>query len=267
MSAGARHVVCAIVVVVSGIAMGLIGCGASRTSGPTVTVFAAASTVTALDEIARDFEGEHDAKVILNLAGSATLAQQIAQGAAADVFISADPRWVDDLDQRGLVARRTSFLGNGLVLVVPERGPSKVASVADLAKASVERVAIGDPASVPAGAYARQALEHLGLWNAVAPKAVRATDVRQTLLYVEGGEVDAGIVYSSDAATSTRVRVVQSLDADLAAPIRYAVALLKDSAGKPAAESFYAFLDSEAALGQFEAAGFRLVSAAPADRP
>ncbi len=248
-----------------GAAVLLSGCVPTGDREPAAVVFAAASTVTALEGIARAFESERGVPIVVNYAGSATLAQQIERGAAADVFISADSAWVDRLEARGFVAQRSDFLENTLVLVVPAVALGGIGEAADLAEPEVERVAVGDPDSVPAGAYARDALQRLGLWDAVEPKAVRAADVRQALLYAERGEVSAAIVYGTDAASSGRVQVVETLDPHLTEPIRYAVALTRRGADRHGAQAFFSFLQSAKAERRFTAAGFRLLSNAAVD--
>lgn len=257
MTARTRWPMVAAVFAAAAISAGCAGPGEDQSS---IVVFAAASTVTSLEGIARDFEAEQGNPVVVSYAGSATLAQQIEQGAEAGVFLSADLAWADRLAERGLIAERADFLSNGLVLVTPADTLRDIRGAAGLADPGVERVAIGDPDSAPAGTYARAALHQLGLWEAVAPKAVRAADVRQALLYVERGEVDAGIVYATDAASSDRVREVADLTPHLPEPIRYAVALTQTGANDPAARSFYEFLQSDAARRRFEAAGFRVLN-------
>jgi molybdate transport system substrate-binding protein len=241
----------------------LIGCcggavaGAPRSdelSGK-VLVFAAASTTDALDEIRAEFERLHPAvKVRMSFAASSALAQQIRAGAPADVFLSASHQWADAVGE--LVARRRDLLGNTLVVVVPVKSSLRIERPEALAGAGVRRLAIADPRAVPAGIYARQALEKLGLWKTLQPRLAGGADVRQALKFVETGAADAGIVYSTDAATARKVRIAMSLDAGLTEPIRYPLVLLKQAEGNAAAAAFYEFLTLEPARAVFERHGF-----------
>ena len=145
--------------------------------------------------------------MLTSYASSSTLAQQIVHGAEADVLLSADTKWADYLADNGLVAQRRDLLGNRLVIVVPKDGKIDVRKPEDLLAAGIEHLALGEPQSVPAGRYAKQALSKLGLWPRLEAKVVPAGDVRQALAYVETGAAEAGIVYATDAAVSKRVRV------------------------------------------------------------
>jgi molybdate transport system substrate-binding protein len=223
---------------------------------PEVIVFAASSTVTALDGLAAQFEKGHGARMTVSYGSSSALAQQILNGAPADVYISADPAWAATLEERGRVVRRVDFLGNSLVLVAPVTAADAVKRPEDLTSDAVKYVAIGDPASVPAGKYAKEALETLGLWRRVEAKAVPAMDARHALLYVERGEADAGIVYATDAKNSRAVRVVAALDGSLKTPVRYTLVLVKRDVPSAKAEDCFAFLLSDASMRGFEAAGF-----------
>ena len=158
----------------------------------------------------------------INYAASGTLALQIEQGAPVDVFLSAAPKQMDDLQTKGLLAEgsRRDLLRNEIVLVVP-KDSTGVTSFQDLLKPSVKHVALGEPTSVPAGQYAQQVLTKLGIAEAVNAKAVFAKDVRQVLTYVETGDADAGIVYSTDALESAKVRVAAQAPEDSHAPVIY----------------------------------------------
>lgn len=194
--------------------------------------YAAASLTNALQEIAA---GRTDVK--FSFAASSTLARQIEQGAAADLFLSADEEWMDYLAQRGLIAADTRIapLSNALVLVAPA-GPAKPVALArglDLAAllGPGGRLVTGDPAHVPVGRYARQALETLGLWAAAEPRLARAENVRAALLLVERGEAPYGIVYSTDAAIAPKVKVVATFPPDSHPPISYPMAVVKSRDG------------------------------------
>ncbi len=227
-----------------------------------VLVFAAASMKPALDDLAMEFNAAHHAAMVITYASSSALAQQIGQGAPADIFISADPAWAAALEQSGHAETRVDFLGNSLVLVAPANAPDTVKRPEDLAGDAVKHIAIGDPASVPAGKYTKEALETLGLWDRLEPKFVPGMDVRQALLYVERGEAEAGIVYATDAKSSPAVRVVMPLDATLKTPVRYSLVLVKREARSAAANDGFAFLLSDVSMKRFEEAGFTRVSGA-----
>ena len=219
-----------------------------------VTVFAAASLVPALDGIVADFEARNDIDVTVSYAASATLAQQIIAGADAGVFISASLEWADEVAQSVDVVRREDALGNGLVLVAPKSNRAEISTPYDLVTDSVERIAIGEPESVPAGQYAREALVALELWDALQQKLVYTMDVRQALLYAERAEVDAAIVYSTDAADSEGVVTVARLDDALERSVRYAIVLVQPD--RDTAAVFFSYLLSAEAATRFEAAGF-----------
>jgi molybdate transport system substrate-binding protein len=244
----------------------LTGCGGPVSTPPNnatpdaktpAIVFAAASTANALDEVVALFQRQSAFVVQPSYGGSSALAQQIAAGAAVDLFLSADTAWPDYLDQRQLVARRQSLLGNRLVIVVPRASALRIDSPGDLAADSrVKNIALADPESVPAGKYAKQALSKLELWENLKGKVVSASDVRQALTYVEMGAAEAGIVYATDAAASKAVRVAATIPAELTSPIEYPWVLLKRGQGNAAAESFYDFVATPAAMQVFAKHGF-----------
>lgn len=231
--------------------------GAVQAQGITLTVSVASSLADTLQPIARSFEAAHPGlQVRLNSGASGALLQQIAHGAPADVLASADSDTVDSGVQRGLLqaAGRQDFASNRLVLVVPI-GNTTFMRLNDLANPEVRRIAIGKVATVPAGRYARQALDAARLWPAVQRKVVPADNVRQVLDYVARAEVDAGFVYATDAASQPmRVRTV-ALDADLS-PVRYVVAVVQGSPQAALAAAFIGHLRSAPAQAAFQAAGF-----------
>ena len=239
----------------------LAGCMDSPEGGRRagVLVFAASSTTHAMAEVIAAFESETGLDVTASFASSAMLARQIEAGAGASVFLSANRDWVEYLDGEGLIATRRDLLRNGLVLIVRDEEGARVGSPDDLAAEDVERVALADPESVPAGKYGVAALRALGLWDVVEPKVLPAGDVRQALLYVEYGQADAGIVYATDALASGRVRVVAELDGVLEEPVMYSLALLADHAANPAGQRFYHFLASGEAGAIFRSFGFEVL--------
>jgi molybdate transport system substrate-binding protein len=247
------------------------GAGSAATAGAPapLTVFAAATTADVVGRLAARFEAETGVRVKTSFAAASTLAKQIEQGARADVFLSGNAEWMDWLAARGRLraGTRRDLLSNELVLIVP-RG--KTAAVRfepsfDVGAALGPRLAMGDPDHVPAGTYAKAALEQLGWWAALGPRVLPAKDVRAALAYVELGEADAGVVYRTDAAMTQRVTVVGTFPAEVVPPIRFPVALLTDAG--PAAAPFLDFLASPAAAAEWQAAGFGLAAAAPAAAP
>jgi molybdate transport system substrate-binding protein len=228
-------------------------------------VSAAASLKDVLGEVNDLYQKQHPGvSVSLNLGGSGTLETQIEQGAPADVFISAAPEEMDALASKGLLRANTriALLTNRLVLIVPRgnRGIGGLHSFQDLLLADVRTVALGDPRSVPAGMYAQQTLTALGIYDAVRHKAVYASDVRQVLAYVETGSADAGIVYATDAESSSRVRIAAEAPAGAAPHIVYPAAALKSSAHPADAQNYLRFLQSDAARAVFLRYGFRMAA-------
>ena len=233
-----------------------------------MTVFAAASTTDAVEDVDREFARLHpEVKVRESFAASSTLAQQIAAGAAADVFLSASTQWSEFLEKKNLVARQQDLLSNELVIVVPVDSQLDIKSPADLAADRVRRVALADAAAVPAGIYARQALTKLGLWKSIEPKATGAADVRQALAFVETAAAEAGIVYATDAAASRRVRVVAKIDPLLTEPIRYPLALTARGAKHPSAVAYFRFLAGEKAAAIFRKHGFVVLTSGEQPAP
>lgn len=240
----------------------LAGCGKSTMHSPdqpvTLTVSAAISLKEPLDALAQNYNREHpDVRVVCNYGASGTLQHQIEQGAPVDIFISAGEKQMDALQNENLLTAgtRRDLLANQLVLIVPANSTA-VRGFGDLAKASVKSVVVGEPRTVPAGMYAQQVLEHLHLLPAIKSKMVYAGDVRQVLAYVETGNAAAGLVYTTDARISSRVRVVANAPVDSHDPILYPVAMLKASKSPQAARSFLEALESPATLAMFETYGF-----------
>lgn len=223
-----------------------------------LTVSAAASLKAALGEITPLYSKEKSNVAIRNNFGSSgDLQQQIINGAPVDVFISAAAKQMDELQKKDLIVAdtRRNLLSNRLVLIVPaDKGDGK--ELKDLTSASIERIAIGDPRSVPVGQYAEQALTKLELLQDVQSKFVLGNNVRQVLQFVESGNAQAGIVYATDAKTSTKVKVVQVIDAKLHKPIVYPIAFLQKSVNQTSAKSYLEFLSSEPAKTIFEKYGF-----------
>jgi molybdate transport system substrate-binding protein len=223
-----------------------------------IKVFAAASLSDALKEAAAIYGPASGDRLVFNLAGSNALARQITEGAPADVFFSADEARMDELAKAGLVAEETrrTLLSNTLVAVVNAEGGAAVAAPADLAGPAVRRLALAETRTVPAGIYAREYLEKIGLWERVMGKVVGTENVRATLAVVEAGNADAGIVYKTDALISKRVRIAFEVPADEGPKIAYPVAVVRDAREAEAARRFVTWLGSEEAMAVFEKYGF-----------
>jgi len=228
-------------------------------NAPSVTVFAAASLTDSLKAVAQAYKSRTGKDVTLSFGASSTLARQIEQGAPADLFLSADSDWMDYLQNKNLIAKasRKYLLGNQLVLVAGPgaKPPPKIAPHFDLAGALGDRrLAIADPASVPAGKYAKETLTALGVWDTVKSKIAAAENVRVALEYVARGEAPYGIVYATDAKAAPNVRVAGVFPENSHDSIVYPAALTKIAS--PRAKAFLDFLDGKEAHAIFEKAGF-----------
>ncbi len=237
-------------------------CAAAAQTPDQITVLAAASLSNVLPQIGRSYEAATHQKVVFSFAASMTLARQIEATSGADIFISADIPSMNYLNMRGLVIRqsRRDLLENNLVLIAPSDSnvSLQITPGFKLAEAlNGGRLAMGEPASVPAGRYAQAALMKLGVWNGVSQHLALGEDVRATLAYVARGEAPLGIVYSTDAKIEPRVRVVATFPAKTHEPIVYPAALVKDA--KPAAAAFLNYLEGPQARQAFERAGFTVV--------
>lgn len=234
-------------------------CAAGAGSARPTTVFAAASLTDVLQDLSAEFTRQTAIPVRLSFAATSTLARQIENGAPADVFFSADVAWMDYLEARNLIRResRHDVLGNRLVLIARADSAIRLKIEPHFRLASAlgsGRLVSGDPDSVPAGRYAREALTKLGAWDEVAGRMVRADSVRAALAFVERGEAPLGIVYATDALADRNVRVVDEFPADSHRPIVYPIALT--SAAGAGAARFVAFLRGPAGVAAFTAAGF-----------
>jgi len=224
-------------------------------------VLAAASLQESLNAAADAWAARHHARPVLSFASSSALAKQIGAGAPADLFISADEAWMDDLAKRGLTkgGTRIPFLANSLVLVAPATSATPVAIKPGFPLARLlgdGKLAMGEVSSVPAGKYGKDALTSLGVWGAVAPHVAGADNVRAALALVERGEAPYGIVYATDAYASKGVKIVGVFPAASHAPITYPIALLTASAS-PDADAFRRFLISAAGKAIFKRYGFQ----------
>jgi molybdate transport system substrate-binding protein len=228
-----------------------------------LTVFAAASLTDAMNDVSTQWAKAGHQPLRLSFGSSSTLARQIEQGAPANVFASADEKWMNYLTEKGLIVpgSRKDLLSNDLVLVVPATNPRHVTIGPNFDLAGLlgpgGRLAVGDPAHVPVGIYAQQALTKLGLWDKIAPRLARADDVRSGLLLVERGEAPAGIVYGTDAAVSKAVMVAGVFPASSHDPITYPFAVVK-SGDTPEAHALLTFLAGPQAREVFVKRGFKV---------
>jgi len=244
------------------IAILLFASSCARPSDNILTVSVAASLQSAMAELAPAFERTRPGtRLTFNFGGSGTLAQQIERGAPADVFFSAAPKPMDTLEQKGLILSdtRRNLLRNQIVLIA-QKNSAVPNSFQELKSNQVKLVALGDPASVPAGDYGRQVLQSLHLWDAVQSKLVLTKDVRQVLTYVETGNAEAGIVYSTDARESAKVRIAAIAPDGSHEPVVYPVAVIRGTRHVAAARAWIDYLAGADARDIFVRHGFAAVA-------
>ncbi|MEZ2586661.1 molybdate ABC transporter substrate-binding protein [Kluyvera intermedia] len=226
-----------------------------------ITVFAAASLTNAMQDIAKEYKKEKSVDVVSSFASSSTLARQIEAGAPADLFISADQKWMDyAVDKKAIdTATRETLLGNSLVVVAPKASAQSDITIdaktnwTSLLKGG--RLAVGDPEHVPAGIYAKEALQKLGAWETLSPKLAPAEDVRGALALVERNEAPLGIVYGSDAVASKGVKVVGTFPEDSHKKVEYPIAIT-DGHKNATVSAFYDYLKGPQASEIFKRYGF-----------
>jgi molybdate transport system substrate-binding protein len=223
-----------------------------------IEVFAAASLTNALKEIGAAYEKQSGDKVLFNFAASNSLALQISAGAPSDLFFSADEAKMDDLTKSNLITKETrkDLLSNSLVIVVPTDSTVKITSGAQLADPAIKKIALGQPQTVPAGIYAQQYLQKIGIWDKVQTEIVPVESVRAALAAVETGNVDAGIVYKTDALISKKVKVAFEIPIAEGPAIAYPAAVVSTSKHAVAAKKFLDYLGSADSLKVFEKYGF-----------
>ncbi|MDP4170240.1 MAG: molybdate ABC transporter substrate-binding protein [Bacillota bacterium] len=227
-----------------------------------LTVSAAASLNDALTELVSMFEKDHqNIHLLLNFGSTGALQQQIVQGAPVDLFISAAKDKFELLIKKDLVQKKGSIdlLGNDLVLITNKQNPTQINSFSNLTDRGIKKLAIGTPETVPAGKYAMQTLKKSHIWSTVKPKIIFTKDVRQVLTYVESGDVDAGIVYMTDAKISDKVKLAAVADKSLHDPIIYPAGILKASKHPKEASKFLSYLQSKQAKAIFEKYGFKVL--------
>ncbi len=223
-----------------------------------VQVSAAASLADALTEISQTYEKKSGDKLIFNFAASSLLARQIQEGAPADLFISADEEKMDGLEKKGLILKETrrSLLSNTLVIVTEKDSRLPLASPVDLAGARIKKIALAEPQTVPAGIYAKQYLQSIGVWAQVIDRVVPTENVRAALAAVEEGNVDAGIVYKTDALITQRTKVAYEVPLKEGPKISYPFAVVSRSKEPEAAKRFLKYLASPEGLDFFRKYGF-----------
>jgi molybdate transport system substrate-binding protein len=224
-----------------------------------VKVYAAASLTDVMQALANDYQAQGRDHIVFNFAGSNVLARQIEQGAPADIFLPADEAQMNAVVNAGLIANasRLDLLSNTLVIVLPADSEQQVAAPRDLEKNAFKRIATGDPDTVPAGVYAKQYLESVGVWKNIVSKITPAENVRAALAFVASGNADAALVYKTDALSSKQVRIAYEVPAG-ELKIRYPIALVKDAAASAEATAFLHYLESARAAAVFARYGFAM---------
>lgn len=233
----------------------------ARVRAAELSVFAAASLTDALQEISAAYKKEGGDRIVLNLGASSTLARQIQEGAPADLFLSADEEKMNGLEKGKLLlpGTRRSMLSNTLVIVVPTDSKLRIAGARDLAAPAVRALALAEPQSVPAGLYAKEYLRKKGVWDQVSGRVVPTENVRGALAAVESGNVEAGIVYKTDARIAKGVRVAYEVPRGEAPAISYPFAVVAGTKRPEAARKFLAYLQSPEATRIFREHGFLIL--------
>ncbi|MGA9189752.1 MAG: molybdate ABC transporter substrate-binding protein [Methanosarcina sp.] len=228
-----------------------------------ITVSAAASLTEAFTDIASQFEKENlGTDVNLNFGGSGNLRMQIEGGAPVDVFASADEGQMNTLGNETLIdnSSRKDFAHNSLVIIVPEASTLNITSIKDLADPKIQKISIGNPDTVPVGNYSRTTLTEAGLWSQLENKLVLAEDVKQVLVYVERGEVDAGFVYMTDAKTAQPGTVKIVANVPVSIPVNYPIAVVSSSEHREEAQKFLEFVTGEEGQTILKKYGFTIIS-------
>lgn len=243
------------------LSVAMIGSANHAIAEQKVTVFAAASLTNAISEIVTDYESANPQKIQTSLAASSMLAKQIENGAPADIFISADTKWMDYLQDKDLLKTdsKVNLLGNRLVLIAPKgkRFEVELKPQFNLNNAFAGKLCTGEVESVPAGIYAKQSLKALNWWESIKTKIVGAQDVRAALTLMERAECGAGIVYETDAKVTGKVEIIAVFPDASHDAIIYPLSLTKNA--KPEASGFYNYLKSEKAKAVFVKHGFTVL--------
>lgn len=231
----------------------------SAASNAELVVSAAASLTDVINELKDDYEKENPGvKITPTYGSSGTLQTQIEQGAPSDIFFSAATKQMNALDKKGFILSDTkkNLLLNKIVMIVPQGSTKNISSFENAATSKVSKIALGEPKSVPVGQYAEKVFTSLKILDTVKKKAIYGSDVRQVLTWVESGNVDCGVVYATDAATTSKVKTVAEAPAGSSDPVIYPVAVLKSSKNPDAAKAFLKFLSGDEAKAAFTKYGF-----------
>ncbi len=237
-----------------------VSCSTNDNTQNSIIVFAAASLTDSVNQIKRDFERENpELNVHVNIGSSAQLAKQIVLGSPADIFLSANIKWMDYLEEKEFVTHENRFamLGNNLAVITSTKNVYPVNSLAELIDDKINFIAIADYNSVPAGIYAKSALEKAGIWQNIKPKLVPGNDVRIAMAYVERGEAEYGIVYITDTQVDNDVKVAFVLPDEIQPDIRYACCITENAQNVSDARKLINYLKSDAAREVFEKYGFK----------
>jgi len=223
-----------------------------------LTISAAISLKDALDEIIRLYRTQApEVTIHTNYGASGTLQRQLEEGAPVDIFVSASADQMNALETEGLILAGTRFnMARNSVVLIATKGMHEISGFSDLTRPGVKTIAIGEPQTVPAGKYAKEVLSHFGIYNSLKAKLVLAKDVRQVLTYVATGNADAGIVYATDAKSSSQVVVVATAPVDSHNPVVYPAGIMKASKDAAAAKAFLEYLQGTKACAVFEEFGF-----------
>jgi len=233
--------------------------GAGRAAGSEIMISAALSLKAPFEDMGRSFEVKTGTKVIFNFGASGMLQRQIEGGAPSDIFASASPKDMDSLESEGFLIKgtRSNFAGNGIVLIVPSQSRLPTRSFEDLRKKEVRRIAIGNPATVPAGKYAEEVLKTSGLLETLKDRIVLCENVRQVMDYTARNEVDAGIVFRTDAGNSKDVMIISEAPEQSHKPVLYVIAAIKGSKHEVLAKEFISLLMSDEGRKILKKYGFR----------
>lgn len=248
------------ILIILGVLFYMVGC-TKETQQNTLTISAAASLADVMEEISEIYKVENpEITLVFTYGGSGALQTQIEEGAPVDLFISAAQKQMDILESKGMILRdtRMNLLKNQIVLIVPKAFHGDITRFEDLVDQNVEKIALGEPTSVPVGMYSQEIFRNLEIDDQVNAKAVYASDVRQVLSWVESGEVDCGIVYATDAMLSDSIKVVTEAPVGSHKPVVYPAALIEGTEKIQTAKSFLEFLKTEESRLLFEKYGFDL---------
>lgn len=236
----------------------LSSCSQEKEERIQLTISAAASMKDVLTELKQLYEQDHQVELLFNFGGSGSLKQQIIQGAPVDLFISASKDHMDDLveKKRILSAYHSPLVGNSLVLITPKDEINAELGLTTLRDPTIGKIAIGIPETVPAGSYAKEVLHNAKLWDQVKEKLIYTKDVSQVLTYVETKNVNAGIVYKTDALTSKKIEITEDIDPALHSPILYYYGVLDKTSNNEKSRSVFEFLQTPAAQQVFKKYGF-----------